>query len=116
MKIETVKDFLWKYNPVTVTARVVQNSFICIPREMKIMNIAISLLAASAITFRPYLHHTVQMAANLDNCQIFVISGLVTLAALTLISGIGATLICANHDFTKRECRNIFKKTINIIF
>ncbi len=116
MKIESVKNFLWKYNPITIPAMVVQNSFVCIPREMKIMNIATSILLASAVTFRPNFREAVHIASHLDNGQIFVITALVTLSTLTLISGIGATLVCANGDFTKREYRKLLQKTINTIF
>ena len=116
MKIESVKNFLWKYNPVTIPAMIVQNSFVCIPREMKIMNIGISLLAASAVTFRPHLREAIQISSHLDNYQIFAISACVTLATLTLILGIGATLICRNDDFKKKEYRKLLQNTINIIF
>ena len=116
MKIESVKNFLWKYNPVTIPAMVVQNSFVCIPREMKIMNIVASILLASAVTFRPNFREAIHVASYLDNGQIFVISAVVTLATLTLISGIGATLICRNDDFKKQEYRKLLQKGIKIIF
>ena len=116
MKIESVKNFLRKYNPITIPAMVVQNSFVCIPREIKIMNVAISILVASAATFRPNLREAIHAASHLDNGQIFVISALVTLATLTLISGIAATLICGNDHFKKKEYRQLLQKTINKIF